>query len=203
MSTFTPDLERDTSRVLDYWFGPPAPTQRWFAGGPDLDAEITAQFAPLASLAAAAQLPTWPATPRSALALVILLDQFPRHIHRASPLAYAADGRALDATLDAIARGDDRRLPLLQSAFFYLPLMHAETLVGQVAGMALLEGLQGRCVAAGDEETAQFVAKSWEFARRHLEAVKRFGRFPSRNEVLGRQSTEEELRFLKEHPSGF
>lgn len=177
--------------------------QRWFAGGPSVDAEIKTQFTPLTSLAAASQLPGWTSTPRSSLALVILLDQFPRNNYRNSSQSYTTDDLALNTTLDAIAKGYDKQLPLLQNSFFYFPLMHDESLVGQIAGMALLEGLKMRCVAEGEEDTAEYIARSCDYSWRHLEAVKRFGRFPSRNQVLGRESTAEEIEFLKEYPSGF
>lgn len=203
MASFTPSPDRDVSNILGYWFDAPSAMTRWFVPSKTVDDDIRTQFAPLICLAAASQLPSWTTTPRSSLALVILLDQFPRNIYRNSSQSYATDSLALETTLDAIARGYDRELPLIQSAFFYLPLMHDETLKGQIAGMTLLEVLKSRCIAQGDTETAEFVGRSWDFAKRHLDVVRMFGRFPSRNKALGRASTEKEIRFLEEHPEGF
>lgn len=108
---------------------------------------------------------------------------------------------ALDVAARGIARGFHREVPSIQTQLFYLPFMHAESLVSQVAAIALYEGLVERCEA--DSELKELIQGSLEFSKRHAKCIMTFGRFPSRNEALGRESTTEEVEYLKEHPSGF
>lgn len=107
---------------------------------------------------------------------------------------------ARDVATEAIAKGYDREVELLEQTFFYLPLMHHENLISQIAGVALYENLVTRC---GEDEVKGIIQQSVDFGRRHLVCVQKFGRFPSRNECLGRESTEEEIQHLKEFPGGF
>jgi uncharacterized protein (DUF924 family) len=107
----------------------------------------------------------------------------------------------LKVATEGIAKGFDQQLPEIQQSFFYLPMMHDETLLGQIAGIALFESLAARCEP--DSEIAQNQKKSVVFAKAHLHCILNFGRFPSRNAVLGRVSTPEEIAYLKEHPTGF
>jgi len=194
-------MNHDVSRIKSYWFDSPEPVKKWFMGGPETDEEIRTQFGSLVDQARKSELDSWKEKPQSTLALVLLLDQFPRNIFRGSPLSYSSDAMALNVTTEAIAKGFDREVPHLQQSFFYLPLMHDEKLITQVAGMAMFELLSKRC----DPESAadKFSKESWHFAERHRDVILKFGRFPSRNEILGRDSTEEEIAYLREHPSGF
>ena len=203
MSSTTPlALDPEINRTLTYWFAgpPPNPIKRWFQGGPTVDEEIRSQFLPLVTKARASELSSWKASPKGTLALLILLDQFPRNLFRGSPESYSSDPMALEIATEAIANGYDRELELLEQTFFYLPLMHDENLISQVAGVALFENLLTRC---GDDEAKNFVKSGLEFGKRHLICVQKFGRFPSRNGCLGRETTKEEIEWLKEYPSGF
>ena len=178
--------------VLDFWFGKETDPdygqyrQTWFQ--PD-DAFIEAareQFAPTFVLANDGNLDDWQETPEGALALVLLLDQFSNLIHRGGPGAFASDEAARAATKRAIERGFDKEFPELFRWFFYLPLEHSEDLEDQRASVALFEAL------TPNEQNAIGL----DYAKRHLRVVERFGRFPNRNEALGRESTPEELEFL-------
>lgn len=195
-------MQNDISSILTFWFD--QPITNWFTP-PDpeaYDAVILSKFGDLITRARSHELDSWAeASPRSALALLILLDQFPRNVYRGTPDAHASDPLALAVATRSIAREFDKQVDdHLQAVFFYLPLEHDETLVSQVASVACYEALQSRCAGTEAEE---FVKKSVAFAKSHRDVVANFGRFPSRNKVLGRQSTDEELRFLEENPSGF
>lgn len=185
--------------VLDFWFGSAGSPERegdrelWWSVGTAFDEEVRRRFLGLHEAAAAGGLGGWRGSPEGALALVLALDQFPRNMFRGTPRAYATDARALAAAEAALARGFDRALPFTMAKFFYLPLMHCEEVE-----------LQRRCVALFEpHRDAPAGEKSLESARRHLEIVERFGRFPHRNAVLGRSSTAEEVDFLTEPNSSF
>lgn len=197
----TPAIPNDASRILDYWFSDPVPMKKWFGGGPTVDKEIKTQFEPLIVKARASQLDAWKAQPESTLALVILLDQFPRNIYRGTPSSFSSDGQALNITTEAIAKGFDRQVPLLQQGFFYMPLMHNENLLGQVASLAMFELLAKRCQPESEER--KYFEMSWDFSAKHRDCILKFGRFPSRNEILGRESTLAEIAHLNEFPNGF
>ncbi|EXJ75551.1 uncharacterized protein A1O5_00057 [Cladophialophora psammophila CBS 110553] len=213
----------EIARVLDYWFPPPSldsnPTEKWFRPpNPEVvDAEIRTQFSSLIEQARNDSLDSWSSTPLGSLALIVLLDQFPRNIYRGSGLSYSSDAKALDLAVMSIAREFDRspEVTALMAMFFYMPLMHAETLVHQVAGISLFENLAARCLAGSSspsaslpvspaaEEAAKFVQGSCEFAKAHRDVILRFGRFPSRNVALRKESTPEEVEFLRQNPGGF
>ena len=166
-----------------------------------IDAEIENQFGDLIHKARASQLTPWTEKPQSTLALIILLDQFSRNIFRGTPESFSSDDLALNITTEAIAKGFDREVDQEQQLFFYMPFMHSETLLGQVAGVAHFELLQNRCDLGSD--LAKAMGMSTLFARKHQHCIINFGRFPSRNKILGRESTAEEIEYLKEHPGGF
>ena len=198
-SAATADPEID--RVLAFWFDDRYPTTRWFFQSDDLDNQIRTDFGTLVKKARTAELDGWTEKPQGALALVILLDQFCRNLHRRSPESYSADSKALDISIKALAKGFDRELPLTQQSFFYTPFMHNESMIGQIASKALYEGLVSRC---GDDVKAKtFAGSSIHFSQKHMDVISRFGRFPARNEALGRKSTPEEIAYLKENPTGF
>jgi uncharacterized protein (DUF924 family) len=193
--------------VLDYWFGElsaegtPSPqiTGRWFRGGPSADDEIRTRFGDDVARACAGELDYWADTPRGRLALVILLDQFTRNLHRGSGQAFAGDPRALGLACEAIDAGDDRKLRPVERYFLYMPLEHAESVEMQHRSVGLFESLLEESPAAG----RGLFEGAVEWARRHAAVIERFGRFCSRNAALGRESTAEEREFLGDHSAGF
>ncbi len=187
--------------VLSFWFAPGHHFTRWFIASEDLDRQIKSNFGDLVSQARTPSLDHWTENPQGTLAILILLDQFPRNIFRGSPESFSSDPKALDVAVKGIAQGHDRAVLPIQQAFFYLPLMHSERLLAQVSGLAAYEGMLQRCQK--DEEAKAFAESGLDFARRHRDVILKFGRFPSRNAILGRESTVEEKDFLKENPSGF
>ncbi|ETI22948.1 hypothetical protein G647_04742 [Cladophialophora carrionii CBS 160.54] len=205
------------THILEYWFTPSSPgasiTEKWFRppNRDQVDEEIRTNFEPLVQQARNDSLDNWTTTPLGSLALIILLDQFPRNIYRGSHLSYSSDAKAVDVAIQSVARESDHSPDLteLQTLFFYMPLMHAESLIHQIAGISLFELLAARCLAntklsaTEREEVTKFVTASLNFAKAHRDVIMRFGRFPSRNEVLGRPSTPEEVQFLRDNPGGF
>ncbi|MGA8380591.1 MAG: DUF924 family protein [Stellaceae bacterium] len=180
--------------LFDFWFGPAEHPQRlhhrpiWFRSTPEFDAAVREGFLADHELAVAGALSDWEAGAESALALVMLLDQVPRNIFRSTKRAFASDAQALATTRRALARGFDQQVPAAWRLFFYLPFEHSEVLADQERGLALLEALPP---APGRPSEAHM-------SRRHLEIIERFGRFPHRNPILGRESTAAELAFLDE-----
>lgn len=193
--------------VLAFWFGPPgnaaevAGRQRWlwFGKSPAADRAVTERYADTLVAAAAGGLDHWSATPRGRLALVVVLDQFPHHIHRDRAEAFATDAPALEHSLAALGNGEERDLAPIERVFMYLPLEHAESLPLQERSVALYQVLAE--TAAADERP--LFDDFLDYARRHRDVVARFGRFPHRNAVLGRPSSDAELEFLKQPGSRF
>ena len=193
--------------VLDFWFGPAgsaleiAGRQRklWFGKSPENDRRVIAQFSGTLEAAAQGRLDHWTDTPRGRLALVIVLDQFPHHIHRDRPQAFATDPQALALSLDALAAGEDAQLAPIERVFLYLPLEHAESLAMQDLSVSLYDKLAHEAAA---DERALF-DDFLDYAHKHRDVVARFGRFPHRNDILGRVSTPDELEFLKQPGSRF
>lgn len=185
----------DARAVLDFWFGDGhAPRDEWFRKDAAFDAGIAARFGPLVERALAGELSAWQTPPDSALALILLLDQFTRNIFRGSPRAFAGDALALSVARSLVAAGGDRTLPPLQRAFVYMPFEHAEDLGAQDEAVRLFTPLAA---------LSPFLAEMLDYAQRHRVIVARFGRFPHRNAVLGRASTPEESEFLTQPGSGF
>jgi uncharacterized protein (DUF924 family) len=193
--------------VLDFWFGPPGSaleiagrqTKLWFGKSPENDQAVAERFSAALIAATAGELDHWANTPRGRLALVIVLDQFPHHIHRDRPQAFATDPQALAQSLAALAAGEDRQLAPIERVFLYLPLEHAESLDMQERSVSLYETLARE---ASTDERALF-DDFLDYARRHRDVVARFGRFPHRNAILGRPSTPDELEFLKQPGARF
>ncbi len=193
--------------VLDFWLGralddAAAFVERmtaWFGRDAALDAAIGTRFAASVEAAGRGALDGWAAEPRGALALVILLDQFPRNLFRGSPRAFAFDAQARAAARLALARGDDRNLPPAGRLFLYLPFEHAEDRADQDLAVALF----ARLAAEAPPELAAPCAGLADYARRHHAVIARFGRFPHRNAVLGRPTTRQEAAWLADHPEGF
>ncbi|KAF8858713.1 DUF924-domain-containing protein [Acephala macrosclerotiorum] len=195
-----PNIDTDINRTLSYWFDGPEAHKKWFGGGEKIDLEVKDQFGDLIEKARAAKLNSWTSQAQGSLALIILLDQFSRNVYRGTPDSFSADPMAFDIATKSIAKGFHHEVSNIQETFFFMPLMHSETLIGQIAGIGMFESLHARCE---NPEIAEKAKMSVAFAERHKNCILRFGRFPSRNEILGRISTPEEIEYLKEHPHGF
>lgn len=196
-----------TNLVLDFWLGDDFPSpdsagervRRWFVKDVAADARIHKQFGEAIEAAQAGAFDDGVGNIRDWLALLILLDQFPRNVFRDSPRAFAGDTKALALALAGIARGDDQQVHPMARLFCYLPLEHSEEFAMQVRSVELFRDLHGQ--ATTDVVPS---AEGWlDFATRHRDVIARFGRFPHRNAVLGRESTPEELAYLAEAGSGF
>ena len=184
--------------VLDFWFD--AVTEAaWFDIDQAFDARIRQGFGDTLEAATRGQLDHWAATPGGWLALLIVLDQFSRNIHRGDARAWAADAKAQAVALAGITRGDDLRLSPVQRLFAYLPLEHAEDLPLQRRSVELFEQLLAQSPATEQVRYQDYL----DYARRHHDVIERFGRFPHRNAVLGRTSSPEETEYLARPGSGF
>jgi uncharacterized protein (DUF924 family) len=185
--------------VLQFWFGSldedgfadSAQGKLWFAGK-GADAVIAGRFTGLVERALAGELDDWAEQPASLIALITLLDQFPRNIYRSSAMAFSGDGRASDLVNRAIAAGLDRQMPIAWRSMFYLPLEHAENLAEQNLSVAMFELLLAEVPAVRRAE----LAGNLDWARRHRDIIARFGRFPHRNAAMQRQPTPEESAWL-------
>ena len=198
----------EIEQLLDFWFGTcaadgsldPAKQKMWFGDGRKHDAVIHKQFSKLHRRAARGELDAeWAATPRGRIALIVVLDQFSRHIHRGTAAAFAQDPAAQRLAIDGIEQGVDLALIPAQRAFFYLPFEHAEDLALQRLGMRSFERLASEVAPAWRKEYTGFS----DYSGRHREIIERFGRFPHRNRILVRTSTPEEVEFLKQPGSSF
>lgn len=178
----------EAEQVVAFWFAP-GMSERWFKPDPVLDAEISRRFCALVERARAGEFADWVYSARGALALCLLLDQFPRNIWRGTPRAFSCDVMAREVAGVALAAGLDRRLTDAQRTFLYLPFEHSEDLADQERCLALMARLP-------DPEQL-------DYARRHHAIIARFGRFPHRNFVLGRGNTAEEDLFLQQPGSSF
>lgn len=182
--------------ILDFWFGDGATggfREAWFGRDEAFDREIRDRFAGDYEKAAAGELDDWKDTPRGCLALILLLDQFPRNMFRGDPRAFATDARARQVARHTVETGLDRELEPAGRMFVYLPFEHSEDREDQRRSVELFEALDAEFGMPG----------ILGYAVRHREIVERFGRFPHRNEVLGRASTPGEVEFLKEPGSSF
>lgn len=192
--------------VLEFWFGAhPLDPQvmlsmqpRWFQKNDAFDAELRTRFLPTIEAARAGRLDDWARQPEGWLALIVVLDQFSRNAFRGQPDAFVADAQALRLALAGIERGDDQALPPLARVFCYLPLEHAEDLAMQRRSVELFSAL-----AAPGVEPADFLAVTLDFARKHLDVIEAYGRFPHRNATLGRVNTAAEEDYLAQPGAGF
>lgn len=186
-------MHDDARAVLDFWFGDePAARAEWFRKDPAFDAQIRTRFGALIEATLAGG--RFGDAPAERLATLVVLDQFTRNAFRDTPRAFAGDAAALDLALGLCERGHDLGLPAWQRAFAYLPFEHAEDLAMQDRAVAAFE------VLARERPEA---ASMLDYAHRHREVIRRFGRFPHRNAILGRESTAEELAFLEQPGSRF
>jgi uncharacterized protein (DUF924 family) len=175
-------------QVLAFWFEQTSP-QQWWAVDPEFDALVRERFGDLLLRAGQGELYGWRARPRGRLAEVIVLDQFPRNIHRGTAQAFALDPMALVLAQEAVAGGHDHGLQPIERSFLLLPYMHSESALVHVEAERLYR--------------ANGLADNYQFELKHKAIIDRFGRYPHRNAILGRESTVEELAFLAQPGSSF
>ena len=188
-------------QILDFWFGnvgfadlPTSDrTNLWFGENETVKKQMVERFYPEYQLAISDELNDWAHTPRGRLALIILYDQFSRYLHHHSPEAFAFDKKALDLCEEGLREKMDQSLTLIERVFFYMPLVHSEDGHIQEQSIRLYQDL----VVLSMTETTQIYQLFLAYAYAHFRVIKEFGRFPQRNTVLGRSSTEAELTFLK------
>ena len=186
-------------RVLTFWFGKSdssnygKPKKEWFTKDTAFDEEVRLRFFSDYELAASGKLDYWQKYPESCLALIILLDQLPRNLFRGKPEAFATDSKALTAAQYAVDNKFDSTFLPIQRWFIYLPFEHSENLEHQRKAVELFHQL------SGDADSKSPI----DYAIRHLEIIEKFGRFPHRNQILGRETTPEEAEFIKQPGSGF
>lgn len=187
MSSETADPAR-IDYVLTFWFTETSP-QHWWKPEPGFDAVVSQRFSKLHRAALRGELWQWRTEAQGRLAEIIVLDQFPRNMYRGTPQAFTGDAMALALAQEAIAGGHDQALRPLERAFLYMPYQHSESRVIQAESVRLFDALG--------------IPDQLHFARQHKVIIDRFGHFPHRNVIVGRQSTEEEVEFLKQPGSSF
>lgn len=181
------DLQKD---ILHFWFEETKPAQ-WFQKNSDFDKKIKDRFSQTYDLAKDGVMDDWRNDTDGSLALVLVLDQFPRNMFRDTPQAFAADHKALIVSKYAISKGFDQLLNPVKRRFLYLPFEHSENLSDQRRSVELFEAMKE------DDPLGH------EYALRHYDVIEKFGRFPHRNKILGRENTSEEEDYLKQPGSGF
>lgn len=167
--------------ILEFWYSEPM-NKHWFKSTSDIDELIRQRYETLWKKGLAGELHAWENDATGSLALILLFDQFPLNMYRGKPESFSSEGRSIELTLQGIERGYDQQLPQSRLVFFYLPLMHSENLEHQALSVVKFE-------QAGLKDNARF-------AVHHQNIIKQFGRFPHRNSILGRKSTQEELDYL-------
>lgn len=193
--------------ILGFWFGSEQTataiarekSELWWSKNDRIDAEITHRFAATTAAATNGELQQWGESPRGLLALIICTDQFPRNMYRNTPQSFSCDPIALRFAKQGMQSGVVQSLQPIQRTFAYLPFEHSEQLPDQQQSVALYQTL-AESVAENERE---LFANYCEFARQHFDIIQRFGRFPHRNQILGRASTDEELAFLEQPDSAF
>ena len=179
MNPETPEIS--SGDILEFWYSEPM-ASRWFSSTPQLDAEIRAKYEQLWRAAAEDRLEDWKNSPQGCLALVIVLDQLPLNMFRGEAKSFSTEQQAVEVCKLAIAKGYDREIASGRLSFLYMPLMHSEHLADQDLSVQMFEqaGLEGNL----------------RFARHHRDLIRKFGRFPHRNAILGRESSQQELDYL-------
>ncbi len=175
-------MDQKAKEVIDFWRN--LGSDGWFAKNDAVDAEISRRFGELVARAVSGEFDEWRSDPISCLALILVLDQFSRNIHRGDARAFAGDARAVEIAREALARGFDKQVDADLASFFYMPFMHSESLDDQQTCVALMHANSG--------------AESLKFAILHRDIIARFGRFPHRNPALDRHTTPAEQAFLDE-----
>ncbi len=193
--------------VIRYWFGESQTSAEinaqkkalWWSKNPEVDAEIDERFSDLVDAVASGKLDHWNESASGLLASIICTDQFPRNIYRGQSKSFAYDRFALGLANQAVAMNLDQQLPLIKRLFVYMPFEHSEELSEQERAVSLMQTLVDQAEESEKEIFLGFV----RFAEKHHEIIEEFGRFPHRNEILGRESTPEELAFLEKPGSSF
>jgi uncharacterized protein (DUF924 family) len=201
------DLVNKQDGILSFWFGPIKQdgtwsdyyAKRWFSSDPEFDDQIKLLFERDVENAALGRFQDWKECPKGRLALILLLDQFPRNLYRGTARAFAYDKRALALCLEGIELGQDKKLAPIQQQFFYMPLMHAEEKAIQDKSIEIFQTLSIRVPFKQKE----YFENTLRFATLHHHIVQQFGRFPHRNSILGRTSTQEEQEYLNESNQSF
>lgn len=202
-------MSSEIKEILDFWFGNlkeneiPSEEYRkkWWVKDYENDKRIKDSFGGYLDLAIKGELYGWKNTPQGTLALILLFDQFTRNIFRDTAEAFSQDQNALEICINGINKGFDLKLHPVQRIFYYMPLMHSEDMSIQEKSIQSFSDLANQVI--NPEPIAKMVSGSFEFAMKHYEIVKRFGRYPHRNAILGRKSTLEEIEFLSEPGSSF
>ena len=198
-------LDPTAAALLSTWFGDDeaaigAAAPRWYRRDDAFDAALMERFGAYIVPATAGAFGGWERSPEGALALVLLLDQLPRNCFRGDPRSFASDPAAREVCRRALAQGHDRMVIAPKRAFFYMPLMHSEQLADHQLALQVFEGLE---MSARGGPHHGIVAGNLDYQRKHTAIIHRFGRYPHRNAVLGRDSSAEELEFLQQHVSSF
>ncbi len=201
-------MDQRIQEIIDYWYGNPINEATcvderfdlWFGKSDEADEEIRQLFSADVEKLIAGEYEDWLQTPQGRLASIILIDQFCRQIYRGTLKAFEYDPIALKFCLDGIEIGHDLALSRPHRYFFYLPLEHSENLDHQNQCVAAYQSMADECV---DEGLKNIYIEAKGYADKHLVIIERFGRFPHRNEILGRESTAEEVEFLKQPNSSF
>jgi uncharacterized protein (DUF924 family) len=191
------------SEILDFWFGElddrgmceQARNKLWFQSDASGDRYILDNFGSLVTAALQGELDHWADEGRGLVALVLLLDQFTRNIYRGTPSAFAGDEAARSLVEAALKRGTDQQLPAIYRVFLYIPFEHAEDMDSQQTGIGCMDALLDSCAESASERIAGFR----QYSVAHRDVIARFGRFPHRNSILGRKSSQEELDHLQTH----
>ncbi|KAI0199414.1 hypothetical protein F4808DRAFT_461735 [Astrocystis sublimbata] len=170
-------MNHDVKRIISFWFD--RNPIEWIIAPAGLDEQLKSEFSDLVTQALKGSLDAWNAEPESSLALIVLLDQFPRNIFRGTAHVFSGNAKAFEAATKAVVRDFDKRVTVIQASALYMTLMQRESLVSVIAARCLFEALQGRCGV--------------------LRSLEEFGRFPTRNAILGRENTEAEEAFLRQH----
>jgi uncharacterized protein (DUF924 family) len=199
--------QADSEAVLSFWFGEldaqgladPEHEKRWFQVDPAFDAAIRERFSGMHDAVCAGGGSSWQGSTHGRLALVLVLDQLSRNMFRGTPRMFECDAQGLEAANEALAKGDESQLQFCQRMFLYLPFMHSEKLADQDRCVALFEAFRDEV----DASLRERVGFALGFAERHRDIIRRFGRFPHRNLILERTSTESEIEFLKQPGSSF
>lgn len=197
----------DANEVRRFWFGDEvadaavAKSQMplWWDKNPAIDAQMRERFQALVEAVGAGAHRDWAENPEGLLALILVADQFPRNIHRDTPKSFAFDAQALQLTRMAVAKGFDRRLRPIERVFCYMPFEHSEDSADQERAVELFQALVDEAPASDKK----IFEHNLEFAKKHRAVILRFGRFPHRNRILGRESTTDEIEFLRQPGSSF
>lgn len=197
-----PAQQNDIDNVIQFWFGGTSDKDKlklWFGGGLAVDNEIRAKFEPLILSAEAGALDDWQTTAQGCLALIIVTDQFPLNVYRKTARAFDFEERSVDVCKYGLAQSFDKALSITERSFFYLPLEHSEVLTNQDLSVKLFQQLHED---AGIDQKPM-TEKALEYAVEHRETIRKFGRYPYRNEVLGRESTKAEIAYLGDNPKRY